>query len=351
MKKILPFFFGSILLIILSCSKDPVTTERYTGDSYDSLNSPCVKDENTFGHETLWSCLYFGSYPANEVVNGPFDAVDDYALAQGDVMVDATLFAQLEEASWDNNDDAVVGESRYHRLNSENAISAAEDREQHYRWKDLSAWHYFAYAPIKWRVLKIKGTQALLLADRMPDTHPFHVNDEDTDWSRSDVRQWLNDTFLKRAFSDTERAAILETSLENAPNSYFDTSSGPDTRDYVFLLSGKEVFDSPLAADYGFYPGNGLDDSARRFRSTLYAKCRGAWWSPVQGYRGNSFWFMRTSGYTPGTGTYICDFGYIYNQGTSVSCNDAALLPAITIDLSRAKYSPAPSVRSTEINQ
>ena len=31
--------------------------------------------------------------------------------------------------------------------------------------------------------------------------------------------------------------------------------------------------------------------------------------SPVKGYRGNSFWFMRTSGYTPSTVTYICDFG------------------------------------------
>ena len=31
--------------------------------------------------------------------------------------------------------------------------------------------------------------------------------------------------------------------------------------------------------------------------------------SLVKGYRGNSFWFMRTSGYTPSTVTYICDFG------------------------------------------
>ena len=32
--------------------------------------------------------------------------------------------------------------------------------------------------------------------------------------------------------------------------------------------------------------------------------------SPVKCYRGNSFWFMRTSGYTPSTVTYICDFGW-----------------------------------------
>ena len=71
--------------------------------------------------------------------------------------------------------------------------------------------------------------------------------------------------------------------------------------------------------------------------------------SPVKGYRGNSFWFMRTSGYTPSTVTYICDFGYIYNQGTLVTCDDAALLPAISIDLSRAQFTVAPPVCSNDI--
>ena len=347
-----PLFAWLVFLtMLLSCTKDPVPAERYTGDSFGQLDSPWVVDEDSFGHETRWDCLLFGDYPANEVVSEAFDAVDAYALAEGDVIVDASLYSQLEAASWDEHDDTVIGGRRFHRLGREGAISASENREQHYRWTDLSAWHYFAYAPIKWRVLKITGSQALLLADRMPDTHPFHKVDEDTDWSRSDLRRWLNDDFLMRAFTESQRDAILETSLENAPNSYFGTSSGPDTRDQVFILSGKEVFDSRLAADYGFYPGSGIDDPARRFRSTLYAKCRGAWWSPVKGYRGNSFWLMRTNGYTPGTITYICDFGYIYNQGTSVSCDDAALLPAITVDLDRAQFTVTSSVSSNDIIQ
>lgn len=332
-----------------SGSKYSIPTERYTGDSYGGLNSPWVREEHTFSHETRWSCLYFGAYPANEIVGDTFNAVDDYALADGDVILDPSLFARLEKATWDDADDTMLDGVRYHRLRSEGAVTAATDREQHYRWRDLTAWHYFAYAPIKWRVLKITGSKALLLADRMPDTHPFHGQEMDIDWGRSDLRRWLNDAFLKRAFSRQESAALLENRIENAPNAYFGTPSGPETHDKVFILSGDEVFNSPLAADYGFYPGNGLDDPARRFRSTLYAKCRGAWWSPVEAYRGNSFWLMRTSGYTPGNITYICDFGYIYNQGTLVTCDDAALLPAITIDLSSAGYTIAPEVSSKDI--
>ena len=140
------------------------------------------------------------------------------------------------------------------------------------------------------------------------------------------------------------------TDVANAPNYYFGTSCGPDTKDRVFILSESEVFSSSLAEDYGFYPGDGLDDSARRFKSTLYAKCRGAWWSPVEGYRGNSFWFMRSSGYTMSNVTYVCDFGYLYNRGTVVTCDDAAVLPAITIDLSKANYQEVTPVYSTDIN-
>ena len=86
------------------------------------------------------------------------------------------------------------------------------------------------------------------------------------------------------------------------------------------------------------------------WKSTLYAKCRGAWWSPVEGYRGNSFWFMRSSGYTMSNVTYVCDFGYLYNRGTVVTCDDAAVLPAITIDLSKANYQEVTPVYSTDIN-
>jgi hypothetical protein len=322
--------FPLFALLLTACSKDD------TDDNPPSQNV------------TRWECILFGSYPANEVVSGSFNAVDDYALVDGDVIVDAALYSQLEHAQWTNDDTEIDGR-RYHRLNAAGAVSHSDNSPQHYRWTDADAWHYFAYASIKWRILKQTGDNAVLLADRMPDTCPFHDKDEDVNWSGCHLRQWLNSDFLHRAFSETERNAIETTSVENAPNSSYGTNCGPDTQDRVFILSNKEVFASPLATDYGFYAGSGIDDAARRFRSTLYAKCRGAWWSSVTGYRGNSFWFMRTNGYTPSNITYICDFGYLYNQGTAVTCDDAAMLPALTIDLTKASWTVATPVKSTDI--
>ena len=314
-------------LLFVSCSSDDTeenekpVAERTTGDTYKELSSPVVRNAKETNHVTRWSCIYFGQYPTNEIVNQPFGAVDDYAVSEGEVLLDAALYDRLAKSV---------------------------NREQHYRWKDSEVWHYFIYTPVKWRILNITGTKALLLADRMPDTCPFHDKAVDVSWSGSLLRQWLNGEFYERAFTQAEKEAIEITDVINAPNYYFGTSCGPDTKDRVFILSESEVFSSSLAEDYGFYPGDGLDDAARRFKSTLYAKCRGAWWSPVEGYRGNSFWFMRSNGYTMSNVTYVCDFGYLYNRGTVVTCDDAAVLPAITIDLSKANYQEASPVYSTD---
>jgi hypothetical protein len=75
----------------------------------------------------------------------------------------------------------------------------------------------------------------------------------------------------------------------------------------------------------------------------------GAWWSPVDAYAGNSFWFMRTSGYTPRSVTYVCDFGFIYSKGTLVTCSDAGVLPALWIDLDKAQVPAAGETVSADI--
>ena len=65
-----------------------------------SCSSDDTDDEQPPQKVTRWECILFGLYPANEVVNGSFNAVDDYALADGDVITDAALYSQLEQAEW-----------------------------------------------------------------------------------------------------------------------------------------------------------------------------------------------------------------------------------------------------------
>ena len=357
--------FLFLCLFVLSvqgvASAEALVQEKYE----DWLWKPYTEKDDSLstGQMALWSCITFGSYPQTEIVSAAFSAVDDYAVQEGDCLEDPVLYEKLVRAEWNDNQTEISG-TRYLRMSREDAVSSTADSVQHYRWEDDIPWHYFRFDPVRWRVIGLEDGAACLMADRLMDCQPYNVEDGPVSWESSTVRSWLNGYpaeennagidylgkgFLDTAFSASERKAILQTRVENRPNGLYGTSCGNDTEDRVFLLSNDEVFSSDTAAQNGFHIGSGYDDPAKRFRSTMYAKCRGAWWSSVNGYRGNSFWFTRTNGYTPESVTYICDFGYFYERGTISTCEDAGILPAIWIDPDLAKPEPAGTVSSKDI--
>ena len=322
-------------------------------------------DSLSTGLVTEWDCVTFGTYPQTEIVPAAFTAVDDYALAEGDVLEDPALYETLAQADWEGNETRIDG-VRYLRMNRHDAAHSSPDSAGHYRWGADDEWHYFRFDPIRWRVIGLEEDKAFLMADRLLDCMPYHPEAGPVTWETSAVRSWLNGLsgeensagidyrgkgFADTAFSEKEREALLAVRVRNRPNSRYGTDCGRDTEDFVFLLSNDEVFESESASRHGFFASTEKDDPAKRFRSTLYAKCRGAWWSSVNGYRGNSFWFMRTNGYTRESVTYICDFGYIYERGTIATCEDAGILPALWIDLNKARPDPDGTVSSREIQE
>ena len=360
-KSFLFIFLAAALFFVILCMPLHIAS----AESETLLHEPRVfpNEALSTGQETIWSCIYFGRYPSAEVVNNGWDSVDDYAIRDKDVIWDDELYTRLSEAEWSDNRLSLDGQN-YIRINRSDAVTAAADREQHYRWDDPGEWHYFVEEPIKWRILSLQDGKALLLSDRVLDCFPFNLTDEEVTWQTSSIRSWLNGYgssqnldgvdysgkgFLNSAFTPDELEAILKTTCNTPDNTDYDTDSGPDTQDRVFLLSNEEVYADSAAADYGFYAGRGYADPSKRFDSTLYAKCRGTWWSPVDDYKGNAFWFMRTSGYTPQNITYICDFGFVYSRGTTVTCDDAGVLPTIRLDLAAADFEYAGEVSSMDI--
>ena len=336
MKPAKPFLTTlSILFFLLpGCSNPP------------SIHLPgkCPSDLASTGEETRWSRVSFGSYPSQEIVPASWNGVEDYALQEGDIRKDDALYATLSNAAWSDDALTLDGVSYIREMGS------FRDEAQHYR--DQGGYHYFALQPLKWRVLAKDGRRYTLLSDKTIDCKPFHDLNEETDWSKSSLRAWLNDEkggFYAKAFDDEEKKLIVAAKNANARNDAYGTYCGPQTEDKVYILSNDEVFASELGDRYGFYAGHGYDDPAKRFASTIYAKFHGTWYSPVIPYRGNSFWFMRTSGYTRYTVTYICDFGYIYDLGTASQCADAGILPVIQVEADVSAFSAIDEVSSLDI--
>ena len=313
------------------------TDDKKTGDGKIVLQDPVTEADESLpgGTAVTWDKIAFGSYPQTEIL--------EKGDTQSGIKVDPDLFHKLQKAEWDG-DELDLNGKRYRRIDN----------------------RYFRFDPIVWKVLEVSEDSALLLSTQALDCMPYYNRLEDVNWDRSDVRSWLNglgaednlsekdysgagESFLSSAFSEEERLSILESDVQNSDNHYFGTSCGPDTEDQVFLLSEDEIFSSPAAADYGFQNSDAVADLAKRFHPTAYAMCRGAWQSDLDESAGNTFWILRSNGYTDSNVVYVGETGYIFNRGIPVTCQDAGLIPAIRIDLKTASYSYRGTASSRDV--
>lgn len=91
-----------------------------------------------------------------------------------------------------------------------------------------------------WRILDIKGQNALLITDSIVTQQPFHNTFGEVTWATSHIRQYLNTTFFM-TFSASEREQIQPVGLKNNDNPWYGSKGGEDTFDHVFLLSLEEA--------------------------------------------------------------------------------------------------------------
>lgn len=102
----------------------------------------------------------------------------------------------------------------------------------------------FIMKPLKWRVLNIIDDRALVITEKailgciFPLCRALYQGDT---WAESDIRNFLNETFVNTVFSETEKERIIETKLINDDNSVTKKKGGEDTLDKVFLLSLEEI--------------------------------------------------------------------------------------------------------------
>lgn len=97
--------------------------------------------------------------------------------------------------------------------------------------------------PIEWYVVKIDGDKALLLSKNNIVCQPYDENKDGSDykilWSKSSIREYLNDNFFNDAFSEKQQSMILDTQVSGA----YDDKILNDitTTDKIFILSATEL--------------------------------------------------------------------------------------------------------------
>ena len=179
---------------------------------------------------------------------------------------------------------------------------------------------------VEWIVLDQKNGAKLLLSKYALDCVAFNSSGTAT-WNNSTLRTWLNDSFYKNAFSQTERTKITAFTVAAEKNPNYGTSSGSSTKDKVFCLSMSEA--------KKYFSGNTIGVSkARACQPTAYAKWRGAWthtmYTSDWGY-GNCWWWLRTAGVTTDSTVFTNYDGRLLDGGIRSTRTNVAVRPAIWV--------------------
>ncbi len=182
--------------------------------------------------------------------------------------------------------------------------------------------------PVDWLVLNIQDDSAVMISRYGLDCVQFHDSYAPATWEDSNLRTWLNGSFYSECFSEDERAAILDTEVDNsAAQNDMNVLRGDEnsTTDKVYLLSYKEA-DTLFPYSY-----------KRICIPTAYAASKGLTLEPDSG---SCSWWLRT----PGPGIYnreiVREKGDLNAFGKSVYTNfsgkpdgEIAVRPVIRVDM------------------
>ena len=192
--------------------------------------------------------------------------------------------------------------------------------------------------PIEWIVLDVKDGKSLLISRYALDIVPYHTKDINITWEKCSLRSWLNNDFLRTAFTEEERALIPETKVDNSQkqglkrwNNWKKTKGGKDTKDRIFLLSYFE------ANQFLGVTWNGEENPSGQAEMTEFLRQKTAD-NPY--YRdtlednpeyGFCNWWLRSPGYLQNLVAQVARLGVLI-AGNSTS-EDVAIRPALWLNL------------------
>lgn len=180
--------------------------------------------------------------------------------------------------------------------------------------------YWFAYEPIKWRVLGSatadKQTELTLICDIALDAQAYDYDGAySNNYGASTIRAWLNDEFYNTAFNGLQKEALRTVEVDNSAEStgYKNNANAcANTLDKVYLLSGANA--------------SNMSASALIRKATDYALCQGCNTSDD-----GCYWRLRSPyDYDAGCSLYVKDNGIIRSR-YSVYYSDFGVVPMVNV--------------------
>ena len=170
---------------------------------------------------------------------------------------------------------------------------------------------------IEWIVLDVQEDKALLVSRYALDCRQYNSSDTAVTWENCTLRTWLNEAFVKEAFSGKEQK-MIPTSMVNYPGTSYGADYGKDTRDQVFLLSNRE------AAHY--FSSN----EERQCIPTSYTISQGC---KIEENVDNCGWWLRSPGHIGVYASFVEIEGNVNSKGEETTTDGIAVRPALWVSL------------------
>ena len=175
-----------------------------------------------------------------------------------------------------------------------------------------------------WQILDIQGGRALVVSENIIEQRQYHTSWPDITWADCSLRAYLNDEFYNsNAFTDADRARIVQVTNVNEDNQWYGTDGGANTQDRIFILSIAEV------VKY-FGDSGQLDNrpSGAQWIIDQYSLNR------IATYNGTAtLWWQRSPGLYNVRAAFVDEEGDLCIAGFRVDNDDIGVRPALWLNL------------------
>ena len=193
--------------------------------------------------------------------------------------------------------------------------------------------YWFRFEPIHWILLDADSGFAIseMVLDTEPFTYPGYNNNGTyytdnsniyymNNYAQSDIRVWLNNSFLSTAFTHEEAATLNLHTSDNSivPDEACEPFICEDTTDYVSLLSLEET---------SYFSGNA--DAIKNATDYALALNCDNYGQTEQ----SQYWFLRTPGANSKNNCYLSPWG-TYGLDIETDSPDVGIVPTVYISLS-----------------
>lgn len=191
--------------------------------------------------------------------------------------------------------------------------------------------YYFKVEPIKWKIKEENNETITLISDVILDCQMYYSSTSTrtidgnkiypNNYEYSDIRKWLNNDFLNKAFTEELQAYIATSVVDNSLSSTGDETNPyicNNTYDKIYLPSYKEM--------------ENISYDTRQKQLTDYAKALGCYMNTSSSYYNNGYYWLRSPYYD--YSNYVRNVTYNgYVSTSNVSNPIVGVAPALTITI------------------